>query len=223
MNKLKIFTAKAGWGILLLTMLFAACKKDDHFIGGSLSKDHTNLTTYDYLKANADFDTLILLIDKAGLKETINSDVTFVAPTDYSIKLFLASRTRVLQAATNNENIKYTIDSIKAPELRDSLLAYVFNGKIVRTDLSLEAQVYKNKVGEDFAFKLVKGPYSGVFAAGTTLMALVKVINGLDPNPRPDEFPDADKDMEYTLQTTGIITTTGVLHVLQNNHVFYWK
>ncbi|SEW38277.1 hypothetical protein [Chitinophaga arvensicola] len=222
MNKLKIFT-RAGWGILLLTVLLAACKKDDHFIGGSVANDHTDLTTYDYLKANPDFDTLILLIDKAGLKETINSDVTFAAPTDYSIKLFLASRTKALQAATNNENIKYTIDSLKAPELRDSLLAYVFQGKIVRTDLSMDAQVYKNKVGEDFAFKLVNGGFGGIFAAGVKLMAIVKVIHGLDPVPRPDEFPDEDKDKEYTLQTTGIITKTGVLHVVQNNHVFYWK
>jgi hypothetical protein len=224
MNKLKIFTTKAGWSILLITLLFAACKKDDHFLGGSPTNDHTDLTTYDYLKANSNFDTLILLIDKAGLKETINSDVTFVAPTDYSIKQFLAIRTRLLQIAENDENIKYTIDSLKAPELRDSLLAYVFTGKIVRADLSLESQVYKNKVNEDFAFKLTKNDgFDNIFSGGVRYMALTKIINGLDPDPRPDDYPEEDRDMQYTLQTTGIITKTGVLHVLQNNHVFYWK
>ncbi len=224
MNKLKIFTAKAGWGILLITLLFAACKKDDHFLGGTPTNDHTDLTTYDYLKTNANFDTLILLIDKAGLKETINSDVTFVAPTDYSIKQFLGVRTTQLQKELNDENVKYTIDSLKAPELRDSLLAYVFSGKIVRADLSLESQVYKNKVGEDFAFKLIKaGGYDDIFSAGVKYMALTKLINGLDPDPRPNDYPEDDRDIQYTLQTTGIITKTGVLHVLQNNHVFYWK
>lgn len=224
MNKLKIFTTKAGWGILLITLLFAACKKDDHFLGGSPTNDHTDLTTYEYLKANPNFDTLILLIDKAGLKETVNSDVTFVAPTDYSIKQFLAFRTKLLQIEENDENITYTIDSLKAPELRDSLLAYVFTGKIVRADLSLESQVYKNKVGEDFAFKLTKNDgFGNIFSGGVKYMALTKVINGLDPDPRPDDYPEEDRDMQYTLQTTGIITKTGVLHVLQNNHVFYWK
>lgn len=224
MNKLKIFTTKAGWGILLITLLFAACKKDDHFLGGSPTNDHTDLTTYEYLKANPNFDTLILLIDKAGLKETVNSDVTFVAPTDYSIKQFLAFRTKLLQIEENDENITYTIDSLKAPELRDSLLAYVFTGKIVRADLSLESQVYKNKVNEDFAFKLTKNDgFGNIFSGGVKYMALTKVINGLDPDPRPDDYPEEDRDMQYTLQTTGIITKTGVLHVLQNNHVFYWK
>ncbi|MEZ2445554.1 hypothetical protein AB6805_27750 [Chitinophaga sp. RCC_12] len=224
MNKLKIFTTKAGWGILMITLLFAACKKDDHFLGGSPTNDHTDLTTYDYLKANPNFDTLILLIDKAGLKETINSDITFVAPTDYSIKQFLAVRTKLLQIELNDENVKYTIDSLKAPELRDSLLAYAFAGKIVRADLSLESQVYKNKVNEDFAFKLTKtDAFGNIFSGGVRYMALTKVINGLDPDPRPDDYPEEDRDMQYTLQTTGIITKTGVLHVLQNNHVFYWK
>jgi hypothetical protein len=224
MNKLKIFTTKAGWGILLISMWFAACKKDDHFIGGSPTKDHTDLTTYDYLKANPNFDTLILLIDKAGLKETINSDVTFIAPSDYSIKLFLAIRTKALQLANNDENIKYTIDSLKAPELRDSLLAYVFTGSIVRADLSLDAQTYKNKVGEEIIFKLIKaGDNGGIISEGIKYMQVTKIINGIDPDPLPEDFSDDDVDRVDLLQTTGIITKTGVLHVLENNHVFYWK
>lgn len=224
MNKLKICGISAGWGILLLAFLFTSCKKDNHFIGGSPTNDHTDLTTYDYLKANPLFDTLILLIDKAGLKETVNSNITFVAPTDYAIKTFLAIRTVALQKAKNDENITYTIDSLKAPELRDSLMAYMFDGPVVRSDLSLEASIYKNKVGEPFAFKLVKSTsYSDVFSAGVRIMTLAKIINGLDPDPRPDGFPPQDMDKEYILQTTGIITKTGVLHVLENHHVFYWK
>lgn len=224
MNKLKIYTTRGGWAMLLLALLFTACKKDDHFIGGSPTNDHTPMTTYDYLKANPLFDTLILLIDKAGLKETVNSDITFIAPTDYSIKTFLALRTVQLQKATNDENVKYTIDSLKAPELRDSLMAYMFNGKIVRSDLSLEAQVYKNKVGESFAIKQVKsGDYSDILSAGVRYLSVAKIINGLDPDPLPDGYPDEDKDKTNILQTTGIITTTGVLHVLENKHAFYWK
>ena len=224
MNKLKIYTTRGGWTMLLLALLFTACKKDNHFIGGSPTNDHTPMTTYDYLKANPLFDTLILLIDKAGLKETVNSDITFIAPTDYSIKTFLAMRTVQLQKANNDENVKYTIDSLKAPELRDSLMAYMFNGKIVRADLSLEAQVYKNKVGESFAFKQVKsGDYSDILSSGVRYLSIAKIINGLDPDPLPDGYPDGDKDKTNILQTTGIITTTGVLHVLENKHAFYWK
>lgn len=224
MKKLKIFIAKGGWGVLLAALLFTACKKDDHFIGGSSTNDHTELTTYDYLKANPLFDTLILLIDKAGLKETVNSNITFVAPTDYSIKQFLKIRTRELQIALNDENVLYTLDSLKAPELHDSLMAYMFDGKIQRSDLSLEQQVYKNKVGEDFSIRLKKtDQYGGILSAGVRYIYVAKIINGLDPDPLPDDFPEEDRDKESLLQTTGIITKTGILHVLQNTHAFYWK
>lgn len=216
--------AKGGWVLLLAVLLFAACKKDDHFIGGSITDPHTELTTYDYLKANPLFDTLILLIDKAGLKEMINSNITFMAPTDYSIKQFLIARTGELQEELNDENVKYTLDSLKAPELRDSLMAYMYDGKIQRSDLSLEQQVYKNKVGEDFSIRLKKtDQYGGILSAGVQYMYVAKIINGLDPDPLPDDFPEEDRDKEDLLQTTGIITKTGILHVLANTHAFYWK
>ncbi|MBO9732020.1 MAG: fasciclin domain-containing protein [Chitinophaga sp.] len=224
MKKMTIWGKSAGWAIVLMALLFTACKKDNHFIGGSPTNDHTDLTTYDYLKKNPLFDTLILLIDKAGLKETINSNVTFVAPTDYAIKALLAIRTTKLQKETNDENVKYTLDSLKAPELRDSLLAYVFDGPIVRADLSLDITQYKNKVGEPFYFRLVKSTdFSDILSAGVRYMSVAKIINGLDPDPLPEKYPDDDKDKISVLQTTGIITKTGVLHVLENRHVFYWK
>lgn len=224
MKKSNILIAKGGWVLLLAVLLFTACKKDDHFIGGSPTNDHVDMTTYDYLKANPLFDTLILLIDKAGLKETINSNITFMAPTDYSIKQFLKARTKELQEELNDENVTYTIDSLKAPELRDSLMAYMYDGKIQRSDLSLEQQVYKNKVGEDFSIRLKKtDQYGGILSAGVRYIYVAKVINGLDPDPLPDDFPQDDRDKEDILQTTGIITKTGILHVLANTHAFYWK
>ena len=224
MKKLEIFIAKGGWGLLLAVLLFTACKKDDHFKGGSPTNAQTDLTTYDYLKANPLFDTLISLIDKAGLKETVNSNVTFMAPTDYSIKQFLKARTKELQLELNDENVQYTLDSLKTPELRDSLMAYIFDGKIQRSDLSLEQQLYKNKMGEDFSIRLKKSDdYGGILSAGVQYMYVAKIINGLDPDPLPDNFLDDDKDRESVLQTSGIITKTGILHVLGNNHTFYWR
>ncbi len=40
---------------------------------GSLHNPKFEGTTYDYLKTNPLFDTLVLLIDKTGLKEEINA------------------------------------------------------------------------------------------------------------------------------------------------------
>lgn len=219
--QLNKFFIRTGWIGLLAIVLLASCKKD-HYLGGSPTNAHTDLSTYDYLKANPLFDTLILLIDKAGLKETVNSKITFVAPTDYSIKRFLNIRTTELQKKANNENLKYTIDSLKIPELKDSLMAYMFDADIQREGLSTEITVFKNKVNEQFGFKIIYGS-DDVISAGIPYMYMSKVINGVDPSPLPTDFPDADKDKEYVLQTTGILTKNGVLHVLSNAHTFYWK
>ncbi|ETZ23333.1 hypothetical protein [Pedobacter sp. V48] len=51
---------------------------------------------------------------------------------------------------------------------------------------------------------------------------LTKIRNGLDPNPIPDDYLDEDRDIIELVQTSGILTTNGVLHVLNNTHKFYW-
>ena len=74
----------------LLIASFVSCKKDDYFIGGSLHNAQFNGTTYEYLKTNPLFDTLLLLIDKTGLKDEVNAaNTTFFAPTDYAIKKYV--------------------------------------------------------------------------------------------------------------------------------------
>lgn len=224
MNRLKILIPRYGIILLVMTMMAIACKKDDHFIGGSATNPQSDLTTYDYLRQNPLFDTLVLLIDRAGMKADINGNVTFFAPTDYSIKSLLEIRTAILQAAMNDENIKYTLDSFPVNELRDSIKAYMYKGRVERKDLSLENQEYDNLVGEKFIIKMKETTdYSGIFAKPVQYMYLTKIINGIDPDPLPEQFPDEDKDNEQLLQTTGILTKTGVLHALNNNHIFYWR
>ena len=57
-------------------LFFSACKKDDYFVGGTLHNAKVNMTTYDFLKSNNRglFDTLLLLVDKAGIKDKINKE-----------------------------------------------------------------------------------------------------------------------------------------------------
>lgn len=67
---------------VLLTILVAisSCKKDGYFVGGELHNPKINMTTYDWMKSNkyGVFDTVLMLIDKAGVKEKINAPgITF--------------------------------------------------------------------------------------------------------------------------------------------------
>jgi uncharacterized surface protein with fasciclin (FAS1) repeats len=223
MNIMKLKTS------YILTLFFAsgllimACKKDNYIIGGSLQDAHVNMTTYDYLKSKPLFDTLVTLIDKAGMKAEINGNTTFFAPTDYSIKDLLARRTKILQQEQNDENLKYTLDNLPVQELRDSLRSHLFVGKINREQLSLQNKLYKSVSGEDFSILLVETTaYTGIITTKPQYLYLVKVKNGLDPVPLPNDYPDEDKDDMELCQTSGIITTNGILHVLNNQHKFYW-
>src|ERR1041384_6880417 len=92
--------------IIVLLIATSACKKGDYLSGGSLANPKVEMSTYDYLKRNPLFDTLVLLVDRAGMKEQVNGKITFFAPTDYSIRLLMLTRTAEIQKKYNNENIK---------------------------------------------------------------------------------------------------------------------
>lgn len=208
---------------IIVSVSFCACKKEGKVTGGSITDAHVNLTTYDYLKTNAIFDTLVLLIDKAGLRDTVNSAITFFAPTDYSIRELLRKRSDTLKVHYNDESLLYTIDSFNVSELRDSLRAYMFKSSITRDILTLNDNLYSNLAGEPFNVRLSETTdYTSDFInTRPKYMFLAKVINGLDPVDNSD-VPEEDRDKRELLQTTGILTTTGVLHVLNNYHTFYW-
>lgn len=225
MEKFKFLNMKIKHFLLpafAVTMMMASCKKDKYIIGGSLHNAKVNMTTYEYLKTNRLFDTLLVLIDKAGMKEEINGDVTFFAPTDYSIKALLERREEKLQQQNNDESLRYNLSDLPVPELRDSLRSHLFTGKITRESLSLANKLFTSKANEPFSIRLMEGPSPGLVSAKPQYLFLIKVRNGLDPEPLTPNFPDKDKDISDVAQTSNIQTTTGVLHVLGNTHRFYW-
>ena len=64
--------------VLVLMMLsFASCKKDNYKNDGGKSDPHVNMTTYDFLKSNPLFDSLVRIIDHAGMKDAVNGNITF--------------------------------------------------------------------------------------------------------------------------------------------------
>jgi hypothetical protein len=209
--------------VTITTGIFFGCKKDNYLTGGSVHDPHVNMTTYDYLKTNPIFDTLVLLIDKAGLKEEINGSGTFFAPTDFSIKTMLEIRTAEIVIKNNDENLKYTIDSLPVAELRDSLRAYLFADPINREQLSLNNKIYRNKVNEEFSVKLIESnDFTGAVSTKPKYLYLIKIRFGLDPD-NNSSLPDEEKDLRESIQTSGILTTNGVLHVINNYHIFYWR
>jgi len=203
-----------------------ACKKS-YTIGGSTFKAQVNMTTYDYLKTNHLFDTLMIMIDKAGLKDELNQAGTFFATTNYTIHNFTLARRDSVRLWRNDENYPYNFDSLDLPSLRDTLRSYMFPDRITRDVISQRGLYRKANDGEMRLIQLLSTTdytNSNVFTTDPQYIYLTKIIpwNG---NPVPvDSTGLGDVKPEQLLpalcQTTGILTTTGVLHVLNNNHMF---
>lgn len=209
----------------LLLAAFTSCKKNDYFIGGSLHNPNFNGTTYDYLKTNPLFDTLVLLIDKTGLKDEINAaGTTFFAPTDYSIKNYVKNvvqERKRLEA--NDENLIFDFKDLDFAQLKDSVRAYIFGEKIERAGLNATGKYYNAKDAEKRHISLRDDPSGGYSSGGLTniprYIYFTKVIGDLDPLDN-SAVPSEEKDARIVAQTSGIITTNGVLHVLANGHTF---
>ncbi|MGZ3871511.1 MAG: hypothetical protein ACXVJD_01265 [Mucilaginibacter sp.] len=216
--------------IFMLTLFAAAilfsCKKD-YTVGGDLFNPKVNMTTYDYLKTNHLFDTLVIMIDKMKLKDEVNSSGTFFAITNYSIHSYVLQKREQLRIINNDENLVFTFDSLDFVSLKDSLRAYMFKDKFTLDNLT-QTGVYAT--ANDGEKRLInKRPTtaytSSVFTTDPQYIYLTKVIPLTPGGPVPVDITEVNKadprQLLTTLcQTTGIITTTGVLHVLNNFHTF---
>lgn len=210
----------------LLFITSYSCKKS-YTIGGSLHVARVNMTTYDYLKTNHLFDTLVIMIDKMGLKDEVNSSATFFAVTNYSIHNYVLAKQGYLQVTHNNENLVYTFDSLDLPSLKDTLRSYMFHDTITRDNLSQLGKLHKANDGETRLVQLLPTTdytNQNIFTTDPQYIYLTKMLP-LPGSPLPTDSTglaqlQPQQLLQTLCQTTGILTNTGVLHVLNNNHVF---
>lgn len=219
-----------GIFVLMIAASMVSCKKDGYKEDGGTHNPKVNMTTYDFLKSKPQFSSLVRLIDRAGLKETINGNVTFFASTNYSVDEFVQARYNRRAIELNDENIKYTLDSLPLQEIKDSLKMYIFTGDLGRDKLTLEGKYYQNMLGTipnaAFYIKLRRekdrnyNPYLNY----VDYINFTKVIGTRDETePDLDKIPAKDRDKSYDCQTTGIITTTGIIHVLDDFHRLFFN
>lgn len=218
----------------ILGMSFFACKKNNYIIGGKLSNDSTNLTTYDYLKNNQYhiFDTLILLIDKTGMEQAINQKgITFFAFTDNSINNYLKYKTAAVQIVDPFK--QYNIDSLIKYDLnvfKDSLEAYIIPSRVDYDLLTQNGSLFETAMTGTWAaisFETTLDPnlgYSSTVSEAPKVEWFTFIKNKADV---PLSFSAAllpDSVGIHTLvQTSGIHTTTGILNVLSNSHAMYFR
>jgi len=214
MKKINVF-------LLIVVVGFASCKKS-YVDGGSKSNPNVNMTTYDYLKSDTLFADLVHLIDRAGLKETINGDITFFATTNYGVQDYLKAMKQQRAIELGDENITYTLDSIPLSNL-DSLKTYMFQGKINRDQITLQGQLYNSLLGPipnvQYLIKMTRTFEYNAYVDHVDYVTFTKVYGSRDDKVLdPTTIPPDQVDRSVTCQTSGIVTTTGIVHVLDGFH-----
>lgn len=215
--------------LLAAVLLQAACKKDAYKNDGGVAQAKVDMTTYDYLKSKPQFSSLVRLIDRANLQQTVNGNITFFAVTNYGVNDWVSAKTQQRIIELNNENITYTIDSIPVAYFKDSLLTYMFAGKINRDSMTVAGRLYNSLQGviKDTTY-LIK--LRRVTSSYTDYLNYVEYVNFTrvigsrdDLAADPRSIPASQKDVTYDCQTSGIITNTGIIHVMDGYHRLFFN
>lgn len=215
--------------VFILAVSIASCKKDNYKNDGGVHNAKVNMSTYDYLKSKPIFDSLVKAIDMAGLKDLVNSDITFFASTNWSVRDYMLAKKQLKIIATGDENISFSMSDLDADVLRDSLKMYMFKGKLTRENLTVEGNYYESLLGplapgERLYIKLRRTRDYNEYVDFVDYINYTKVIGTLDAEePSSSSIPENQRDKTQDCQTTGIITTTGILHVLGNQHRLFFN
>ncbi len=214
--------------VLVLIIAFSGCKKDTYKNDGGKSNPYVDMTTYDYLKSNRQFDSLVKVIDRAGLKDVVNGNVTFFVTTNYGIVPYVSAKKNQIAIKTKNENFNFGIKDIPAQELSDSLKTYLFQGKINRDQITLSGQLYNSLLGPitnvQYLIKFRRSFDYSNYLDHVDYVTYTKVRGTRDDQEaNPGAIPNDQKDLSTDVQTSGIITKTGIVHVLNGNHRLFFN
>ncbi len=217
MNRIFIFVA---------IILFATSCKRDYLIDGGVHNAHVDQTTFDYIKGNPELDLFAYLIEKAGYKDMVNAPNTTVFVADnMAIRKYL-NRVFADQVAQTGDNTPFTIDDIPVEKLRDSLTIYFVPKAIERKDLNAAGTFYTTMKGDSTKVTLEKryndpvganefGYIYSQYMTTTPEFIFIRRKRGLDwDDPQETNIDPEEKDKYEVIKTSGILTTTGVVHVI---------
>ncbi len=217
-------------------LLLDSCKKD--YITGGTTEDvnmYKNMSTYDFLASNTLYDTLIQVIDAAGLKDKINqTDVTFFAPSDYSVYGYLSQRTVFVQ---NNidQDAKFGLDSLlyyvsnNVNGTKDSLLMYLITQSLPYSVLTNEGSYYATELPGDSAIVSYEYTKDGNLGYSSTVSGSPQLVYythvwypyELNSDNTAGDIPE-EIGVHTLVKVSGIQTQTGIVNELDNSHTLFF-
>ena len=223
--------------VLLLLSAVCSCKKSDYIVGGNVQdvNMYKNMTTYEALQSMPVFDTLVQVIDAAGLKDSINqTNTTFFAPTNSAIYNYLSERTLFVQ---NNYSLtsKFLLDSLlyyvqtNIAGTRDSLLLYLVKQPLTYASLTDMGAVYPTALPGDTAIVSYEYTKDGDLGYNSLVSSVPQIVYfthlwyhyDLNADNTATDVP-ASIGVHTRVQTSGINTRNGVIDVLENSHILFF-
>ncbi len=197
--------------LLLLTLINPACKKN----GGFYDAPDQNVTfsgnTYDYLKSKPGvFDSLIVAIDRMGLKKTLtDSNVTLFAVSNPSFQLALRNLNTLRKLSDKDPLFLANIDAVQLDTMTSY---YIIRGKKTTDSLQLQdgLDLKSVRMGYPMHASVTKTSASGQVGAGP------EIINF--DNTKKSKF--IRNWATSTTSSNNIRTNNGIVHVISADHVF---
>ncbi len=232
--------------ICIAAILLVSCKKN-YIIGGTPENANAYATTltYDVLKAIPQYDTLIMLIDTAGLKDQVNKQgTTFFVPSNYSILNYLQAKT-IFEQGVNpyaqfglDSLIYYIVNNINGT--RDSLMMYFVGQSLPNSALTPDGVQYPTGLAGDivdisyqyskststgYGIYTTNGAFSG---SGTNLISSVPQIvtftqlwGSVPPN-TPISQISTTVGIQTIVKSSNIKTANGYIEALDNSHTLFF-
>ena len=214
-NIKKIDMKKIVLMFVVITALFS-CQNDNYLVDGGISDGHVGTTTMEYLKSHPQLDTMAILIERAGLADEVNGATTLFVANNVSIRRYVDKVLAELRES--DPEAEFTIDDIPQDTLTKYMGAYIFPEILERKDLVKEGKIYTGINGDERRISLEPdlGSYSSQLSDPPEYVYYT--IKG------GDEWDDWEKivdDTRVIVRTSNLISTNGVIHVLQGSHTLF--
>lgn len=238
MKKIHLFLC-----LFLVAAGFFSCSKKDYIIGGE--KNETNKvdqTSFEFLKSFEATTETAKLIERAGMVDEVNGDVTIIAPSNYAVNRYLRRKTnRALRLDPNAAAL--TIEDIPVADLAQ-LRMYIVDSKYLSTDIPAEGVVLPTHnagdtllltleevnaepgAGWDGAGQPGQGYQYSNFMQSRPKKVSVHFKRGADWEMDAGQrnslgYDNPECDQVYKMYISDVITNTGVVHVIYSGDYTY--
>jgi phosphopantetheine adenylyltransferase len=194
----------------LTAISIIACQRDAGFYDHKALSQTVPVNTYDYLKSKkGTFDSMVLVIDRLGLKPTLSdSSITVFAVTNNSFRLAVNNLNNTRKIAGKSPLNLSNMDYI---QLDTIITQYIMRGKYPTDSMQNQDGLLLSGVryGYQMNARLMTAATSGFQNGGP------KIINYSDT-----KWSQFQRNWSTTsTSSSNILTTNGVVHTINQDHI----